>query len=385
MRRQVHHLRAGVLELAFTSKRHRQHLAAGVLTGHPHGRVLHGDLGANVAVDPLHGRAFLGACTLGYQVVHVVRPVLNGGVTAAPALFHNDLHHCRVQGVRLVDRGRATLDVVHVRIFIHNDQGALKLAHVLRVNTEVRLQRNVYMHPWRHINKGATGPNGGVQGRELVVTSGNNGAKVLLEQLFVLTKRGVGIDENDALFLQILTDLVVDHLRLILRGNTCNQALLLRLRNAQLVVGVLNILRQVFPAGRLLLRRADVVLDVVKVNARQVSAPSRHRLLFKDLECLQTLVEHPLRLFLNAGDVTHNLCIQAATRGGASDVRVMPAVVVSTDGLNDLIIIHRRFKAGCGSRFRHRFRSLAFIVCVVVPSVQRDVCGAKPVAVRNQS
>ena len=108
--RQVQHLGAGVLMLALAGERHREHLTLGVLAGHPHRRVFHCDLGADVAVDPLHGRARLGAGPLGHQVVDVVRPVLDGRVADPCTGFHDDLDHCRVQGVALVDRRSA---IVH--------------------------------------------------------------------------------------------------------------------------------------------------------------------------------------------------------------------------------------------------------------------------------
>src|SRR3712207_8561789 len=42
-------------------------------------------------------------------------------------------------------------------------------------------------------------------------------AEVLAEELGVLLERGVGVEEEDALLLEVLADLVVDDLRLVLR------------------------------------------------------------------------------------------------------------------------------------------------------------------------
>ena len=258
-----------------------------------------------------------------------------------------------MQRVRLVDRGGAALDVVHVGILVDDDEGALELAHVLRVDAEVGLQRDVHVDPRRDVDEGAAGPHGGVQRGELVVAGRDDGAEVLLEQVLVLAQGGVGVDEDDALFLQVLADLVVNHLGLVLRGNTCDEALLLRLGDAQLVVGVLDVLRQVVPAGGLLLGGADVVLDVVEVDVGQVRAPGGHRLLVKDLQRLHALVEHPFRLTFDAGDVAHDLFVQAAARGSTGGVRVVPAVVVGADRLDDLVVVHRLLKAWCGLHFSH--------------------------------
>src|SRR5699024_611551 len=73
----VDHLRPGVLVLTGAREGDGQRLAARVLTRDPDGRVLHGDLRADVAVDPLHRRALLRDRALRDEVVHVVRPVLD--------------------------------------------------------------------------------------------------------------------------------------------------------------------------------------------------------------------------------------------------------------------------------------------------------------------
>ena len=186
VRCQVQHLRAGVLVLALAGERDREHLAVSVLAHHPDGRVLHRDLGTDVAVDPLHGRARLGLGALGDQVVDVVRPVLDGRVAAAAALLHDDLDHRGVQRVRLVDRRRAALDVVHVGALVDDDQRPLELAHVLGVDPEVGLQRDVDVHARRHVDERATRPHRGVQRGELVVAGRDDRAEVLLEELRML-------------------------------------------------------------------------------------------------------------------------------------------------------------------------------------------------------
>src|SRR5690606_19852385 len=133
VRRGVHHLGAGVLVLALAGEGDGQGLAPGVLAEQVDGRVLHGDLGADVAVDPLHGGALVGDGTLGDQVVDVVRPVLDGRVAAAGVLLDDDLDDRGVQRVRLVDRRGAALDVVDVGALVDDDERPLELAHVLGV------------------------------------------------------------------------------------------------------------------------------------------------------------------------------------------------------------------------------------------------------------
>ena len=120
------------------------------------------------------------------EVVDVVGPVLDRRVAAAAALLDDDLDDSRVQRVRGVDGRRAALDVVHVGALVGDDQRPLELAHVLGVDPEVGLQRDVDVHARRHVDERATGPHGGVQRRELVVTGRDHGAEVLFEQLRVL-------------------------------------------------------------------------------------------------------------------------------------------------------------------------------------------------------
>src|SRR5207247_4413177 len=66
-----------------------------------------------------------------------------------------------------------------------------------------------------------------------------------------------------------------------------DEPLLFRLRDAQLVVGVLDVSGQLVPGRRLLLGRADEVLDVIEIDARQVRAPVGQRLAPEQLEALQ--------------------------------------------------------------------------------------------------
>src|SRR5690606_5290344 len=146
--------------------------------------------------------------------------------------------------------------------------------------------------------------------------------------LGVLLQTRVGVQEDDALGLQVLTDLVVDHLGLVLRGDTGDQPLLLRLRDAQLVVGVLDVLGQLVPAGGLLLGGPDEVLDRVEVDAGQVRAPVGQRLALEQLEALQPLFEHPLGLVLLRRDVAHDVLVEASPCAGTRHVTVSPAVLV---------------------------------------------------------
>jgi hypothetical protein len=67
----------------------------------------------------------------------------------------------------------------------------------------------------------------------LLSPAGMTEPKYSLEDVLVLAQPGVGVDEDDALLLQVLADLVVDDLGLVLRGHAGDQALLLGLGDAE--------------------------------------------------------------------------------------------------------------------------------------------------------
>ena len=78
---------------------------------------------------------------------------LDGGVSNACVLLHDDFYDGRVQRVRVVDRSGATFDVVNVGTFVGDDQRALELTHVLGVDAEVGLKRDLHVNALRDVNE----------------------------------------------------------------------------------------------------------------------------------------------------------------------------------------------------------------------------------------
>jgi len=112
---------------------------------------------------------------------------LDGGVAAPAAFFHNDFHHCGVEGVGFVDGGGAAFHVVDVGVFVHDDEGAFKLAHVFRVDAEVRLEGDFHVDAFGDVDEGSAGPHCGVEGGEFVVPGWDDGAEVFLDQVWVFS------------------------------------------------------------------------------------------------------------------------------------------------------------------------------------------------------
>ena len=161
----------------------------------------------------------------------------------------------------------------------------------------------------------------------------------------MLAQRGVGVHEDDALRFELLVDLVVDDLGLVLRGDAGDEALPLRLGDAQALVRVADLLGELLPGARLLLGRAHEVLDVVEVDLAEIGAPRRHRLALEELQPLQTGLEHPLGLVLERRDAAHDGFAQPALGGGPGGVGVVPAEFVLSEarqlGSVDQHIRHR--------------------------------------------
>ena len=175
--------------------------------------------------------------------------------------------------------------------------------------------------------------------RELVVVLRDDRPEVLLDELLVLAQAGVHVEEEHALLLEILLELVVHDLRLVL-GAHAGEVLLLSLGNAELVPRVEDLRRQVLPALRLLLGRADVVVDVLEVDVVQVPAPLRQLPGEEVVERLVPELAHPVGLVLVLGDRLDDL-VRDSTAGLEEVVlrlvRVREAVLVLlADLLNGL-------------------------------------------------
>ena len=214
-----------------------------------------------------------------------------------------------MQALGGVHRRRAALDVVHRSALVDDDQRPLELPHALRVDAEVGLQREVDLHPGRNVDKRPTRPDGRVQRGEFIVVRRDDFAEVLAEQFGVLLHRRVRIGEDDALLGEFLLERSVDYLALELGFHARDQTLLLRLENAELVVGVLNFGRDIFPGGRLLLGWLEVIVDIIEVDA-DLAAPVGHWFRLEDLERPETELPHPLGLALHLRDLLDDFAVQ---------------------------------------------------------------------------
>ena len=320
------HLPARILVLAVARVGDRQDLAVSSLSDQEAGRVLHGQLRAEVAVQPLHVRTLVHDRPLRDEVVHVVRPVLDRRVPEPGVRLDDDLDDARVEGVGRVDRRRAPLDVVRLGSLFRDDQRALELPHPLGVDAEVGLKRDLDLHALGDVHEGAAGPDGRVERRELVVRRGHDRGEVLPEQVGVLLEPVLDGLEDHPLLLPLLAQRVVYHLRLVL-GSHAGENLTLRLRNAELLERVLDLVRDIVPRVFHSILRTDVEVDLVQIELVEIAAPVGHRLRLEDLQSLESEFQHPLRLLFVGRDLSYDLLIEALA--GLEDRLVLGDEVVS--------------------------------------------------------
>ena len=338
---QMDQLGAGVLVLAGRSEGHREHLAAGARLHHVDGRVFHRQPAAQVAVDPFHQRIAVGHRPLGDQVVDVIGPVLDGGVTDARAALGDHLDHGRVQAFGAVHGGRAAFDVMHLGALVDDDQRPLELAHVGRIDAEIGLQGELDLHPLRYVDERAARPDRRIERGELVVGRGDDRAEILAQQVGMLAEGRVGVGEDHALPRHLFPQRTVDHLALVL-GLHAGEELLLGLGNAQPIEGVLDLRRHFVPRLHLAVGRLQVIVDVLELDG-DIAAPAGHRLGIENLQALQAKVPHPGGLVLHFRDFGDDLPVQALA--GLEHVLLFVAKIVFVDfadGVNSYIGSHDR-------------------------------------------
>ena len=156
VRRRMNHAGPGIQVLPLGSKGHAGKLAAGMLPVENAAWIQHGHMGAEGAGHPLNNAVLLHQGTLRVQVHHVPGPVLNGGVAEPCPLPHEQLHAACMKVGHVVFWRTAPLNKVQAGIFFQNNQRMLELPCPCRIQAEIGLQRNIHMHPFRHVDKGAT-------------------------------------------------------------------------------------------------------------------------------------------------------------------------------------------------------------------------------------
>ena len=94
----------------------------------------------------------------------------------------------------------AAFHVSHFAAFIGDDEGALELAEVFGVDSEISLERMLHFHAGRDVDERAAAEDRGVERAELVVADRDDFAEPLPENFRVILQAFGRSDEDDSLF-----------------------------------------------------------------------------------------------------------------------------------------------------------------------------------------
>ena len=290
--------------LTIAGERNRDDFTPGPLPLHDDTRILHGEPGTNVAVDPLDLGILVGEAALGDQVEDIRAPVLDGDVLDLGPLHGDQLHDCAVERGGLELRRRATLHVHDLCPLVRDDQGALELTEVLRVDAEVGLKRVLHLHSRRDVDKAAAAEDGGIQRGELVVAARDDLAEPLLEDLRVLLEPLRGSDKDDSLLADCGLDVGIGRLAVEL-GLHSSEELALLLGDAEALEGFLDVLGDLVPTPLRLLSLREVVADVLEDDILQILGRpvGRHRLLEELAVTLLAEGADPIGIPLHVADI----------------------------------------------------------------------------------
>ena len=306
-------------------------------------------MGAKRTGNPFHHAALFYNGALGVQVVHVLGPVLNGGIPQLGVLAHKQLHAAGVQVGHIVLGGRAALDEMQRSTLVHNNQRVLKLASAGGVQAEIGLQGNLHMHMRRNIHKRTARPYRAVQGGKFVIRGGNQVHEMGTDHLGIRAVHGafqVGV--NNTLLRNLFFHVVIYQLGVILCADT-GQAVALGLGDTQLFKGILDVGGHFAPLGAHFGVGAHIGDDIIHVQLINRRAPLRDTGLIIDLQRFQAQLQHPVGVVLLAGNLLYN-------GGGQASVYLVGVFFLIAEIIQAAVnVLNLRFFAFCFVYFCHIF------------------------------
>ncbi len=159
--------------------------------------VFPGNRGAGLDLGPADlGIAAAAIAALGDEIVDAAEPVL---VARIPVLHRRVLDLRTVERDQFDDRGMqlvlvalgrgAAFEVADVSALVGNDQRALELAGLGRVDAEIGRQLHRAAHALGHVNERAVGEHRRVQRREEIVAHRHDGAEIFAHQVRMIADR----------------------------------------------------------------------------------------------------------------------------------------------------------------------------------------------------
>ena len=336
----MYHLGSGIQILSAAREGNAGEFAVGMITLQNGCRIQIGNMGAKRAGNPFHPSALLHQCTLGVEVVHVLRPVLNRGIAKPCILLDIQLHTARMKIGNIVFWCRAAFNEMKIRPFIYDNQRMLKLSCSLCVQSEIGLKRNLHLHALRHINKGSAGPHRSMQCCEFVIGRRYQMHEVLFHHVLILTGHCLFKARIDyALLRHIILQIMIYQFRVILRADA-RKRLTLSLRNSELLKGILDLVRDLTPVALHIRMRPDIRRNPFHVQSLNGRTPVRNLQLIVQVKTLQPELPHPFRVMLLFGDSLHNIRSQAFLHTIESFRFIILKIVQASIDLFELLFCH---------------------------------------------
>ena len=190
----VDHLGAGVGLLVVVDGRHRVELPDRAVTAQHAAGVFPGDRRAGLDLGPGDMRVAAAAlAALGDEIVDAADaafiariPVLHGRVLDEGIVERHQFHDRGVQLVLIAHRRRAAFQIADVGIRVRDDQRALELPGIGRIDAEIGGQLHRATHALGNVDEGAVGEHRRIQRRVEIVRDRHHAAQILLDELRVL-------------------------------------------------------------------------------------------------------------------------------------------------------------------------------------------------------
>ena len=268
-------------------------------------------MGPEGARNPVDAAVLTDDGPLGVEVVHVLGPVFNRRIGQLSVVADEQFDAAGVEVGYVVLRSRTAFDEVDLSPFFDDNHGVFELACPRCIEAEITLKGNRYVDAGRHVDEGATGPNGAVKGGKFMVCRRNELHEVRFDDVFVLIESRIKVGIDDALLDEFVLNAVIDDFRVVLSADT-GQGRLFRFGNAQSVKGIFDIVWYFVPIGLHLGIRANVSDDVVHIEFTDIRTPVRIFHAVEQIQGLEAEIEHPLWFVLLFRDFPNDVFRKAS-------------------------------------------------------------------------